>query len=94
MSTPAKYQREPAKCERKAWLYEQYWAKQLSCEEIAEVADAALSGDTIRRRLVDHGIPRRRGSSIGGDSPDDPLAGFRLDEEETRADWSRAVDDE
>jgi hypothetical protein len=65
---PNKYVPDPRQWEDKSWLYEQYWGRILSIDEVAAQTD--VSGQTIVRRMDKLGIPRRP-STDGYDDPHD-----------------------
>jgi len=55
--TPKRYRAEPKQYENKDWLYEKYWGKLLSQQEIADEADTHRT--VIRENMNEHGIPTR-----------------------------------
>ena len=56
-TTPTKYRPSNRVYTDKDWLYERYWERLETIEEIADRAD--VSATTIVRQLDDHGIVRR-----------------------------------
>lgn len=67
--TPNRYTPDPRKFEDKQWLYEQYWGKVLSIDEVAAKTD--VSSQTIIRAMDERGIPRRPSAYVDFDDPHD-----------------------
>lgn len=68
--TECKYHAEKPEWEHKDWLYEHYWGRMLSLEEMAEKCNA--SQRTIGCSMKRLGIPRRGNRWNSGDEPYDP----------------------
>lgn len=74
-----KYVPEKRDWEQKSWLYEQYWGKMQSLQDVADMTD--VSKKHIRRQMNKHGIPRRDKQATMPLNSRSPFSGFYHDGE-------------